>query len=687
MSIRTSSPSARAGRVARPPAASEEESWQALNSMPALAWRSAPDGSHKIYNRQWHDYTGLPEDGPPDQWISTYHPDDLPIVMESWRQLIASGRPGEAKARIRRFDGEYRWFLLRATPLLDAAGNVIKWYGSYTDIEDLKRAEALLAGEKRLLEMIAKGDPLSVILDALCRVVEELSSQTLASVLLLDQEEQRLRHCASPSLPADYMKAVDQTIIGPCVGSCGTAAYYGKCVFVSDIATDPLWAKYRDFTLSHGLRACWSSPIIAAGGIVLGTLAMYSRRPRDITLHELKIMEQFTHLARIVIERKQAEDALRRSEALLAEGQKITRTGSWWWNLSSGKIDWSAQHLRMFGPRPNHVETKGLMDFAWVHAEDRSRVIRVIGEAIRLRKDYSFEARYLQPGGAVKHVSVTGRYFPGANGDLGYFMGTTADVTEAKVAEEELRRKEASLQQMQAELAHVTRMTTMGEMAASIAHEINQPLGSIVNNSSACLRLLPPGVPDDVRDGLNDIIRDALGASAIISRIRALIKRAPLEKTSIMMQDIVAEVLTLSQGHLAEKRVLVETDLPGDLPPVLGDRVGLYQVLLNLIVNAVEAMEKVPEEHRLIRIHGRREDRDGHPVVVVAVEDSGMGIPAGEEDRIFEAFHTSKPKGTGMGLRISRSIIELLGGRLWAPSNPGAGATFTFYLAADVAGW
>src|SRR5439155_13474936 len=413
-------------------------------------------------------------------------------------------------------------------------------------------------GEKRLLEMIARGDSLARILDALCRLVEELASGALSSVLLLDPKTNRLRHGAAPSLPIKYTEAIDGLVIGPCVGSCGTAAYRAEPVIVSDIASDPLWANFRDLALGHGLRACWSTPILSSADKVLGTFAIYYREPRSPTPHEHELIEQITHLASIAVEREQAEEALR---------------------------------------------------------------------------------------------------------------------------------------QALADLAHVSRVTTMGELTASIAHEVNQPLTAVVNNANACLGLLqaapkrpgeggPDGSADfqEVRDALAEIVDDTNRASAVIARVRQLAKKAPFERTRLQLKEVITDVLALARYECATRQTTIRAELAEDLPLVLGDRVQLQQVLLNLIVNGMDAMNTVEESKRVLIICGRRETRDGMPGALLSVQDSGTGLKPEEMDRLFEAFYTTKPHGMGMGLAISRTIIEAHGGLLWAEPNQGPGATFLFSL-------
>jgi len=236
-----------------------------IDTIPAMVWSSLPDGSTDFVSQTWVEYYELTlEDIGRAGWEVVIHPDDVARARDTGRAAMAAGKPFEYELRSRRADGQYRWFLSRAVPLRDEMGDIVKWYGTMTDIDDRKRAEMLLAGEKRLLEMIARGDSRALILDALCGLVEELASGSLSSILLLDPKTNHLRHGAAPSLPASYTEAIDGAAIGPSAGSCGTAAYRAEPVIVSDIANDPLWADYRDLALAHGLRACWSTPILSS---------------------------------------------------------------------------------------------------------------------------------------------------------------------------------------------------------------------------------------------------------------------------------------------------------------------------------------------------------------------------------------------------------------------------------------
>jgi len=292
-----------------------------IDTIPVLAWCTRPDGWNEFLNQRWLDYTGLTiEEARGWGWKVAIHPDDLPRVLDVWQGLQVSGKSGELEARLRRADGVYRWFLFRVEPLRDPQGTIVKWYGINTDIDDRKRAEALLAAENKILEMVATGRPLVVILDGLCRLVDTLCDKSLALILLIDPNGRCLRRGAGPSLPEAFMAAMDGGEIGPCVGSCGTAAYRKEQVIVSDIVTDPLWANYRELALANGLRSGWSTPILSSDGSVLGVFGIYGREPRSPTPQHLHTIKQITHLASVAIERKQAAESLRASE-LLARGQ------------------------------------------------------------------------------------------------------------------------------------------------------------------------------------------------------------------------------------------------------------------------------------------------------------------------------------------------------------------------------
>jgi PAS domain S-box-containing protein len=644
--------------------------------------------------------------------------------------------------------------------------------------------------------MVAKGDSLAQILDSLCRLVEEQASGVLASILLVEGD--RLRLGGAPSLPKAYADAIDGVAIGPCAGSCGTAAYSGQQVIVEDIATDPFWVGYREAALPHSLRACWSTPLFSTQGKVIGTFAMYYRERRSPSLRDQEIIEQITHLAGVAIERKLIQEALRRSEAYLAEAQRLVKTGSWAYNPFTGKtVYWSDEMFRIFGLDPR--EGPNSENF-WqlVHPEDRDRVRGRVEREAHEKKEYVDEYRIVLPDGATKHILDIGHPVFDDAGDVVELVGTTVDVTERKRAEEELRDSEElkrgiiessrdcikvldldgnllfmssggqqlleidniqpylntcwinfwqpedrpkiseaiaaarvggigkfqafcpsakgaprwwdvittpicnadgqpeqlltvsrditeskraeqereRLRQIEADLARVNRVSMMGELTASLAHEIKQPITAAVNNAEACLQWLVRDQPDlaEIREAATEMVKDARRAAEIVNRTGSLFKKEEIKREVIDLNEVISDALFLIREEADRRSISVRTELDAELPRISGDRVQLQQVLINLMFNGLEAMNGIRGE-LIIR---SQQDEQGRPLI--SVSDVGTGLPVGGGEKIFDAFFTTKPQGTGMGLAISRSIVESHDGRLWATANSGQGATFYFTL-------
>src|SRR5438093_986624 len=367
----------------------------------------------------------------------TYLPEERHLLVNRLEKLKAEGSF--------RFE---RKFLRRNGEMITAEVSLSALRGRYyqaiiRDISNRKRREALLAGENRILEMVAKGDSLADILDNLCRLVEEQSSGVLASILLMDPNGRQLRHGAAPNLPKAYNDAIDEAFIGPVVGACGTAAYRAEQVIVSDIATDPLWADFRDLALAHSLRACWSTPIFSSEGKVIGTFAMYYREPRSPSRREQDTIKHITHLAGIAIQRKLAETARRESEAYLAEAQRLSHTGSWAWTPATGEIRyWSDETYRVLGFDPEAGPPRFEKFFGRLCPEDQDRVRELFGIAIAEKADFETDYRVVHPSGAIKHIHAVGHPICNEAGHFVEFVGTVIDVTESKRAEEALRASE-----------------------------------------------------------------------------------------------------------------------------------------------------------------------------------------------------------------------------------------------------
>src|SRR5438093_4989215 len=299
---------------------------QRLSHTGSFGWRVSTGEiiwSEETYRIFQYDGTTRPT---VESVLQRVHPEDAAQVKQTIERASEDRKDVEHEYRLVMPDSSVKYVHVVAHVLHDESGGV-EFVGAVMDVTERKRAEMLLGGEKRLLEMIARGDPGALILDALCRLVEELASGSLSSILLLDPKTNQLRHGAAPSLPIKYIEAIDGLVIGPCVGSCGTAAYRAKPVIVSDVASDPLWADYRALALAYGLQACWSTPMPSSAGKVLGTFAIYYREPRSPTLHDHNLIDQITHLASIAVEREQAEEALRHAQAELAHMTRLTTMG------------------------------------------------------------------------------------------------------------------------------------------------------------------------------------------------------------------------------------------------------------------------------------------------------------------------------------------------------------------------
>jgi PAS domain S-box-containing protein len=483
---------------------SEDRLRLVIDTIPTLVWRAGPDGIPDFLNQPALDYTGISLDQAATGWPRAFHPDDKKDMLVKWSAIRESGVRGGLEARLRRFDGEYRWFLFQAEPLRDENGNIVKWYGSSTDIQD----------------------------------------------------------------------------------------------------------------------------------------------------------------------RKRAEQKLRRSEAKLSEAQRLSRTGSFGWNVSTGERYGSREFFRILGhDDPRSVTMDMVIQRA--HPDDRAFVAKTIDRASRDGKDLDYEHRLLMPDGSVKYVHVVAHSIGNQAGQL-EFVGAVMDITATKQAEEKLHNA-------QAELAHVTRLTTLGELTASIAHEVNQPLAAVVANAEACVRWLDRETPDlaAARRSAEWVIDDGNRASEVVRRVRALANKSDLAKVPLDINEVVREVIVLVQRELSSHQVSLRTDLESTLPRIAGDRVQLQQVIINLVMNGIEAMQSVTDRPRELVIRSRRNETRQ---ALVCVSDCGVGIAAENASRLFNAFFSTKSSGLGMGLSICRSIVEVHGGRMSACGNEGHGATFQFVL-------
>jgi PAS domain S-box-containing protein len=371
-------------------------------------------------------------------------------------------------------------------------------------------------------------------------------------------------------------------------------------------------------------------------------------------------------------DQRRAEDALRRSEAYLAEAQRLSHTGSFGRGVASRDAVWSKEMYRIYEIDPAVKPTIDMV-LERVHPDDRELVRREIDNAASGKPAHDYECRLMMPNGTVKHLHVRAHRVTYELGEE-ELIGVLMDVTATKEAQE-------ALQAVQAELTHATRVTALGEMTASIAHEVNQPLAAIGTNGEACLRWLARDVPeiDEAVAAVRRIVQVANRASGVVRRIRELARKVNPEVSQLDINDVIHETVPLVKRETLIHRVRLRLQLTSGLPPVLGDRVQLQQVLVNLIINALQAMTTVTDRARVVTIRTQRYDPDH---VLVAVQDAGIGMEPENLERLFRAFYTTKPDGMGMGLSICRSIVQAHGGQVWACRNPGPGMTFQFTVSA-----
>src|SRR5712671_6043551 len=427
---------------------------QDVDAIPTLAWSARPDGSAEFLNRRWLDYTGLSAGEAADWgWTVALHPEDRARLMDSWRHLLASGEAGEIEARLCRYDGEYRWFLFRAEPVRDSHGNIFKWYGANTDIEDRKRAEALLAAEKRTLEMIASGACLADILERLCETIDAQARNIKSAVMLMDADGKHLRPAAGPRLPRGWVEAITPLKIGPCIGSCGTAASLKQRVIVSDIATDPLWADYRDLALSHGLRAAWSQPLLSKNQEILGTFCVSYAEPRTPNETDLRLIEGAGHIAVIAIEGERSQEALRSAFEEIRNSEKKLRKiidtipTLAWCSLPDGTgIFWNRRWHEYTG-----LSLEVVRGWGWqkaIHPEDLKEITDKWLGFLAAGQAGEVEGRLRRFDGVYRWFLFRAEPLRDESGNIVNWYGTDTDIDDLKRAEAKLRQDEEELRRM-----------------------------------------------------------------------------------------------------------------------------------------------------------------------------------------------------------------------------------------------
>lgn len=600
-----------------------------VETIPGLVVVFGPEGDTVGANDQTLAYAGQTFEEFKNWAINdTAHPDDLASAMASFMRSLASGEPYEFEVRLRRHDGIYRWFQIRGRPARDNSGIITHWHALMTDIDDRKRAEEALARSERELSLIV---------------------HNMAGMIAIFTPDALLDGCNQQLL--DYFQL---PLIGIATWATNGMVHpedLQHCIdsFMGSIASgDPydFETRFRRFD---------------------GVYRWFHIRGHPVRDEKGRILRWYGLLIDID-DRKRMEDELRRKELFLADAARISKTGYCSWRVGSEEIEFSEESYKIFQTDPTQPMTVGLCRLR-THPDDISTLHQVMEDADVEGSTFDYQVRLVMPEQTIKHIHVVQNNFRNENGDL-ILRGVVQDVTARHLADEALGK-------LRSELAHISRIATLGAFTASIAHEVNQPLSGIVTNASTCLRMLaavPPNI-DVAIETARRTIRDGNRAAAVIARLRALFTKQTVAFGAVDLSDAAREVITLSSSDLQRGGVVLHTELTKGLPPVYGDRVQLQQVVLNLIRNAIDAMGEIHErpKHLVISTH-----RDEANRIRLSVQDTGVGLSEDEADRIFQPFYTTKSEGMGIGLSISRSIIENHNGMLSAHRNDGPGTTVSF---------
>jgi PAS domain S-box-containing protein len=606
-----------------------------LDTIPGLVSTASPSGEIEFANRRMLEYFGVTLQQL-RQWRPVVHPDDLSTVETLWTHSVATGEPFVWEYRIRRADGVYRWFHSHVTPARTTDGTIVRWYNLLTDIDDRKLTEEKLQASEAELRTIVDSIPGLVAIVAPSGEIEMVNRGVLDYFGRTLDELQQWRMSDSVH-PEDLPSVVER------------------------------WQQAID----TGGPPEWEERLRRADGVYRWfQLRGYPWREKDGAVRRWYCLITDIH------DRKMAEEALRRSESFMLEVQRLSHTGGWRYDLATDTVESSVEVQRAHAVQPGEDPSQPAFWFNRIHPADRARVETEFARCLREKTTYQAGFRNVLPDGRTTYQYTTGRPILNQAGDVVEFMGASMDMTEHWLATMELERASQAVRDLQMKMSRAAQIASVGELAGSIAHEVNQPLTAVVANGHACLRWLaasPPNIPKAV-EAAQRIVKDGKDAGEVVRRVRSLFKRTAGERVLLDINDVIRDVMRLLDSYPARQRVAVETGLDAALPHIRGDRVQLQQLVLNLVLNALEAVEPINDRAARLSVHSGRSDNNA---IVIAVSDNGIGLDC---DAAFEPFVTTKPEGMGLGLAICRSIVDSHGGRLSAERNAGFGTTFTVVL-------
>jgi PAS domain S-box-containing protein len=613
---------------------------QIVESIPGLVAVLSADGEVELVNHHILEYFGRTLEELKNGMANlTAHPEDLPHAVEAFREAVASGDPFEVEFRARRYDGVYRWLQSRGLPVRDLSGHIIRWYNLLIDIDERKLAEEAL--QRSQAQLAAAEHDLRLTIDTIPVFVATYRPDGTRS--FVNQTWQ------------DYIGITQEEATGP---------------------DATIFPHFHPDDVERNERA-WSASL--ASGEPLSIEVRVRRADGQYRWHisrrvplrdEKGDVVQWYSVGIDIEDQKRAEEELRRSEAFLAEGQHLALMGNFSWDVATGKLMWSDQLCRIFDFEPGAIVTLEMIADR-VHPDDMPVVADMVRRAKLGEEDFEYQHRILLPDRSVRYLHLIAHRNRDHSGWIEY-IGAVLDITQRRLSEE-------ALEKVRSELAHVTRFMSLGVLAGSIAHEVSQPLSGIITNAGTCLRMLaadPPNIAG-AQETARRTIRDGNRAADVITRLRALFSKRAAAVEPVDLNEAAQEVLTLLWSDFQRSKVVLRTDLTDNLPLVGGDRVQLQQVIMNLLRNAADAMSGVDDRPREILVRTELGPDDD---VRLSVQDTGVGFGQEGTERLFEAFYTTKNEGMGIGLSVSRSIIESHNGRLWAAPNSGAGATFSFSI-------